>query len=410
MSIVLMNWQLKYNQLATKEDSVLWGLLWDVIANNMNVSVFASHEKENEKFNKQLQIRWEKEKMAWYTIIFIMALQRIFIIIFNFLIVYFSIKFLIQESIWVWMFVVIMLYLGKIMPYFINIWFLFRNFYRIINDIVEALEILQTPHEILDIEDAKELKIWKWEIVFENVDFEYKNGAKVFEKFNLKIKAWEKIGLVWISGSWKTTITKLLFRFFDLNGGKILIDNQDISQVKQESLRKNISFVAQEPILFHRSLLENIKYWNENVDEKEFEKVCKKTHCDEFVKNLAQWYETLVGERWIKLSGWQKQRVAIARAMLENSKIFVLDEATSALDSESEKIIQDTLEEMMQEKTSIVIAHRLSTIMKMDRIIVLENGKIIEEGKHNELLERKWSKYKYLWEIQAWEMNRKDNF
>lgn len=402
--IWMMNKHMKYQQEALVEDSKLGGILWDVITNNINISVFASANRELENYKKQADIRWKKQRKNWYVMIFIMAIQRTLIMLFVLFLMYFTIKLLIQWNIWVWEFVIVTLYLWKVTPYFVSIWFVFRSMYKSINNIAEALEILKTPHEIVDKEWAWELVVKRWEIVFEDVDFEYEKWMSVFKKFNLKIKAWEKVWLVWVSGSWKTSITKLLFRFFDISWGRILIDSQDISKVKQDSLRKNISFVAQEPILFHRSLEENIKYWKPDASKDEFEKVCKDTHCNEFAETLNDWYSTMVGERWIKLSGWQKQRVAIARAMLEGAKIFVLDEATSSLDSESERLIQESLETMMQDKTSIVIAHRLSTIMKMDRILVMEDGKIVEEGKHEELLKKPWGKYKKLWNIQAWYM------
>jgi len=183
--------------------------------------------------------------------------------------------------------------------------------------------------------------------------------------------------------------------------GQILIDGQDISEVTQESLRENISMVPQDPVLFHRTLTENISYGKRNATKKEIEKVAKSAHCDEFIKDLPAGFETYVGERGIKLSGGERQRVAIARAILKNAPILILDEATSSLDSASEMLIQDALNNLMNNKTTIVIAHRLSTIQKMDRIIVIDNGEIIEQGNHNELLKNKNSLYKKLWELQA---------
>ena len=215
----------------------------------------------------------------------------------------------------------------------------------------------------------------EWKIEFERVKFWYDKEEMVLRDFSLRIKPWEKIALVGQSWSWKSTLTKLLFRFYDIQGWIIKIDDQDISQVTQESLRNEISIVPQDVILFHRSLRENICYGNPTATEEEMIAACKMARCHEFIIKLENWYDTLVWERWIKLSWWERQRVAIARAILENKKILVMDEATSSLDSESEKCIQDAMDEVMKNKTCIVIAHRLSTINKMDKIIVMDDCK-----------------------------------
>ncbi|HCY21763.1 TPA: ABC transporter ATP-binding protein [Patescibacteria group bacterium] len=194
---------------------------------------------------------------------------------------------------------------------------------------------------------------------------------------------------------------KLLFRFFDIQEGKISIDDQDISTVTQESLRNNISLVPQDPILFHRSIRDNISYGNPHASEEEIIAAAKMARCHVFISKLNEGYNTLVGERGIKLSGGERQRVAIARAILENKSILALDEATSALDSESEKLIQEAMDEVMKSKTVIVIAHRLSTVMKMDRIIVMDKGTIVEDGSHGELVAKKNGIYKKLRDIQS---------
>ena len=207
--------------------------------------------------------------------------------------------------------------------------------------------------------------------------------------------------MVGISGSGKTTLTKLLLRFADVQAGEILIDGQDIKSVHQVSLRENIAYVPQETALFHRSISENIAYARPDASQKEIERAAKLANAHEFVKDLPDGYDTLVGERGIKLSGGQRQRIAIARAILKDAPILVLDEATSALDSESEALIQDALEKLMKGRTSIVVAHRLSTVASMDRIVVLDNGKIIEQGSHEELLKKKNGAYHKLWSRQS---------
>ena len=405
VSYFLQNWQLKYHKIWLKEDSKIWWILWDVIANYLNVSIFWKKDWEKSELDNNLK-KWYEEWIstrtkAW----FVHSIQWVLIIIFEIIITFFALKMVLNWEMWIWTFVMIALFLMKLTPKFYSIWFIFKNIYRIFADVNEALQILKTPHEIVDIENAKDLEVKKWEIEFKNVDFKYKDWTEVFKNFNLKIKPWEKVALVWESWAWKTSIVQLLFRFFDIDWWQILIDWQDISKVQQDSLRKNISLVPQESVLFHRTLKENMIYWNENISEEKFLEISKKTHCHDFISELEKWYETLVWERWIKLSWWQRQRVSIARAIIESSKIFVLDEATSALDSVSEKKIQEALDLAMEWKTSIVIAHRLSTIMKMDRIVVLEKWEIIEEWTHLELLKKSW-KYKKLWEIQSWSFEK----
>lgn len=278
-----------------------------------------------------------------------------------------------------------------------------RNYYRITGDAHDMTEILLIPEEIQDATDAQSLHAIRGAIRFNNVTFGHeskKNEKPLFENVNISIKPGEKIGLVGHSGSGKTTLTKLLLRFMDIQNGTITIDGQDIATVTQQSLRNHIAYVPQEPLLFHRSLHENIAYGNLKASEREVIAVSKMANAHEFIDKLADGYKTLVGERGIKLSGGQRQRVAIARAMLKNAPILLLDEATSALDSESEALIQDALWKLMKGKTTIVIAHRLSTIQKMDRILVLDNGKVVEEGTHKELI-RKKGIYNDLWSRQS---------
>ncbi len=277
-----------------------------------------------------------------------------------------------------------------------------RNYNRSMGDAHEAVVTLDTPLSVKDPQNPQSLLVKSGTITFDNVIFDHSDDTEnpLFAGLNLDIKDGEKIGLVGRSGGGKTTITKLLLRFMDIDSGHILIDGQDIAKVTQADLRQTITYVPQEPLLFHRSLSENIRYGKQNATEKEMIKVSKMAHAHEFIKDLPKAYDTLVGERGVKLSGGQRQRVAIARAMLKNAPILILDEATSALDSESEVLIQDALWKLMEGKTAIVIAHRLSTIQKMDRIIVLDDGKIVEEGSHKELLKRNGT-YAKLWSHQS---------
>ncbi|MBI3889529.1 ABC transporter ATP-binding protein [Candidatus Saccharibacteria bacterium] len=281
-----------------------------------------------------------------------------------------------------------------------NISSILRNFYQITGDSEEMLEILNQPIGVKDT-STKSLKAQHGTLSITDLTFTH-DGAKsaLFDQLSLSIPAGQKVGIVGISGSGKTTLTKLLLRFVDPASGAIAIDNQNIAKVSQTSLHDAIAYVPQEPLLFHRSIAENISYGNPGASLSEIKSAAKKAHADTFINELAEGYETLVGERGVKLSGGQRQRVAIARAILKDAPILILDEATSALDSESEKLIQDALEKLMKHKTSIVIAHRLSTIATLDRIIVLDKGTIVEDGTHTQLLENN-SIYASLWSHQS---------
>lgn len=264
-------------------------------------------------------------------------------------------------------------------------------------------EILLEKTEITDAPRAKKLRVTKGAIDLADVTFAYHDSSApetVFEKLSLHIPAGQKLGLVGPSGGGKSTLTRLLLRFDDIDNGTIKIDKQSISDITQASLRRAISYVPQEPLLFHRSVLENIAYGKPGATQAQVEHAAKLAFADEFIDRLPDGYNTIVGERGVKLSGGQRQRIAIARAILKDAPILILDEATSALDSESEAYIQRALEQLMKNRTALVIAHRLSTIQKMDRIIVLENGAITEDGTHDQLLKSKHT-YAKLWTHQS---------
>ena len=296
----------------------------------------------------------------------------------------------------------IITYTGSVAHELWNMNGIMRNYNRIIGNANDMVEILQTPTTLIDKSDSK-LKVTNGEISMDKITFTHDEGQgdTLFHDFSLDIKPGEKIGLVGASGSGKTTLTKLLLRFADIDSGKITIDGQDISEVTQASLRAKIAYVPQEPLLFHRSVRENIAYGRPDATDAEIEEAAKKAGAYDFIVGLKDGFDTMVGERGIKLSGGQRQRVAIARAILKDAPILVLDEATSALDSESEALIQKSLETLMKNRTSIVIAHRLSTIAKLDRIIVLKDGKIVEDGSHDELINKKRGVYAKLWARQS---------
>lgn len=279
---------------------------------------------------------------------------------------------------------------------------IYRQLETALSDAAQFTELLIDEPKIKDIQNPAPFKATKGEIEFKKVHFRYEEGedTSLFDNFNLTIKPGQKVGLVGHSGGGKTTLTKLILRFMDIDSGEILIDGQDISKVRQSRFRAYISYVPQDPYMFHRSIEDNIRYGKLDARAEEVKKAAKASHSQEFIDQLPNKYGTLIGERGVKLSGGQRQRIAIARAMIKDAPILLLDEATSALDSESEKYIQDALWKLMEDKTAIVIAHRLSTIQRMDRIIVLEDGKIVEEGSHKELLQQKGI-YAELWKHQS---------
>ena len=293
-------------------------------------------------------------------------------------------------------------YLGRLTGSLFDISPIIRGTEQAFLDAADITDIIDETPEVVDIKDAKNLVIKNGEVAFKHVDFAYKDSRDqlVIDDLNLTIKPGERVGLAGYSGGGKTTITKLILRFADVTRGSIEIDDQNIAHVTQQSLRASIAYVPQEAYLFHRSLRENVAYGRQNATEKEVITALKRANAWEFVQKLPHGIETIVGERGVKLSGGQRQRIAIARAILKDAPLLVLDEATSALDSESEKLIQASLTELMKDRTSIVIAHRLSTIAKLDRIIVLDNGKIVEDGTHSELLNKKGT-YARLWSHQS---------
>jgi ATP-binding cassette subfamily B multidrug efflux pump len=276
--------------------------------------------------------------------------------------------------------------------------------------IQDSLDTIARDRLVADVPNAKPLTVTKGEIAFEAVRFNYgkptpEHGQEVINSFSLKVRPGEKVGLVGRSGAGKSTLANLLLRFYDLESGAIRIDGQDISQVAQESLRANIGVVTQDTSLLHRSVMDNLRYGMPDAALADVEAAARKAHADEFITNLVDQkgrkaYDAHVGERGVKLSGGQRQRIAIARVLLKNAPILVLDEATSALDSEVEAAIQENLYTLMEGKTVIAVAHRLSTIAAMDRLIIMDKGRIVEEGTHKQLLKRN-GLYANLWKRQS---------
>lgn len=265
----------------------------------------------------------------------------------------------------------------------------------------DALSFIKIPHAIIDKPKVPPLQVSKGELIFDNINFSYPNSPLLFNQLNLSIASGEKIGIVGKSGSGKSTLLKLLLRLVQPSSGSILIDKQRISDVQFESLRSQITIIPQETQLFHRSIFDNIHFANDATTKDEVINAAKKANCHEFIMNLPEQYNTLVGERGLKLSGGQKQRISIARAFLRNTKILILDEATSSLDTETEQAIQKSLHEVMQGKTTLIISHRLSTLQEVDTLVVIDKGKIIEQGSLVQLMKKQGGVFSALWKTQV---------
>lgn len=396
--IYLHKRKIKRARLVAEYDSKVTGAIADVITNAMSVKTFARFPSELKSFK---ELSNERVRARFRNMVFgdfIRLYKVVFIIILEVPIFLLSAKFAIEGQANVGEILLIQLYIQQLLRSLWDFGKLVEKLEEALADATEMAEIYDTTQSVVDVKNPQKLKDVKGKIDFSHVNFRYEgdNESTVFRNLNSDIPVGQKVGLVGPSGGGKTTLTKILLRFMDISDGQILIDGQDISKVAQDDLRSNIAYVPQEPLLFHRSIYDNIAYGDPSSKRADVLKAAKLAHADEFIEKLPHGYETLVGERGIKLSGGQKQRVAIARAMLKKAPILVLDEATSALDSKSEKHITAALDNLMKNRTTIVIAHRLSTIRKLDRILVLMDGEIEEDGTHDELLKRK-GLYAELW-------------
>lgn len=400
INFVFSKYKLKYDILKAKQETSTTGFLADTISNSKDIKFFNGYKREVASFAKETAKLKGLRVFSWNLGNYFEGVQGFLMICLEVGLYYLALIFWQKGVLTVGDFALIQVYLIQLFHQVWNFGKVLRRIYESLADAEEMTVILQTPHEITDIPKAKDLVVSQGKIEFRNVDFCYHKTRKVLSNFNLLIQPRERVALIGPSGSGKTTLAKLLLRTNDIFKGDILIDGQNIAKVSQESLRKSIGLVPQDPILFHRTLLENISYGNPNASEADIITAAKKAKAYDFISNFPDKYNTYVGERGVKLSGGERQRVAIARAILKNAPILILDEATSSLDSESERLIQEAIAELMKDKTVIVIAHRLSTIKKMDRIIVIERGKIKEQGSHLELLTQT-GLYKKLWGLQA---------
>ncbi len=400
-SLWFARFKLPYDTAKVQQDTKTTAHLADTLTNHQNLKLFASYNREVTMFKKATEKLYNLRRRAWDLGQIQDTFQATAMAILEFGVFYYAYYYWMRGQFSIGDFAFLQAYLMNLFSHVWDFAYYIRSTYESIADANEMTEMLIQPHSIVDNVRAKKLKISKGEIHFKDIDFSYSEDKPILDKFNLHIAAGERVALVGQSGGGKSTIVKILFRFMDINSGEISIDGQNISKVTQDSLREQISLVPQEPLLFHRSLSDNIRYGKPDASDAEVIKAAKAAHCHEFITGFEQGYDTLVGERGVKLSGGERQRVAIARAILRNAPILVLDEATSSLDSESESFIQDALKTLMKGKTTIVIAHRLSTIREMDRIVVIEGGKIIEQGKHDELVKAQQGIYQKLWNIQV---------
>ncbi len=403
---IMYKLSIKLNKLSfieTESRHALIGQVSDKITNMISLFSFAARKRELDSLDKQISHDFIPKQVQVYQYDFKVQIVGgfLYIVLFAFILFYvIHLKFNGSISLGDFAFV-----FGMALVLAENIWHAtvsLQDFSRAMGDLKSALSILDIPHQSKDLKEAQSLRINKPTIHFNSISFGYNPDNKVFDQLNLLIQAGEKVGLVGHSGSGKSTLINLLLRYFKCQAGEITIDGHKIDEVTQDSLREHIAVIPQDTMLFHRTLMENIRYGNPKVSDEEVIEACKKAHIHEFVVTLPEQYETYVGERGVKLSGGQRQRVAIARAFLKDAPILILDEATSSLDSQTEKLIQDSLNLLIKDKkkTVIAIAHRLSTLKHMDRVIVLDKGQIIEEGTHNQLIRRENSLYKRLWELQ----------
>lgn len=400
MNLLLFKKVQKYNILRAEKDSEVTGVLSDSLTNNINVKLFSHYDFEEGRYRKVLDEWRVLMSKGWRMNILPIFLGSVSFLLLEFAVIYAALHYYALGVLTLGDFVMFQTYILALITGLWQLQNYMKHVFQAFSDAKEMVDILLEPHGIQDSKRAKMLNASKGRVEFLDVKFSYHKTRTVLKEFNLKIKPGEHVALVGPSGSGKSTIVKLLFRFYDLDKGKLLIDGQDIAKVTQDSLRENVALVPQDPVLFHRSLMDNIRYGKLEATDEEVYEAAKKANCHDFIINQANSYQTFVGERGIKLSGGERQRVAIARAILKNAPILVLDEATSSLDSESEALIQDALKTLMKGKTTIVIAHRLSTIMQMDRIVVMQEGRIIDEGTHIDLLKRD-GMYQKLWNIQA---------
>ncbi|HEX7724640.1 MAG TPA: ABC transporter ATP-binding protein [Candidatus Paceibacterota bacterium] len=401
VSFFFSRWKIPYDIKAAAVESRASGVLSDSLSNHTTIQLFNRHTFESMLFGLVNREHRDAMYAKWTVMNVIDAVQALINITLEFLIFYFAIKFWSVGALSIGTFFLIQMYVIGLMSNFWAWGRILRDLYESFADAKELVEMTKLAHSIQDAPNAPALTVAHGAIDITDLSFGFNADRTVLNRINLKIKAGERVALIGPSGAGKSTLVRLILRLYDIERGSIVVDGQNIRSVTQGSLREAISFVPQDPILFHRSLMDNIRYGRPDATNEEVIQAAKLAHCHEFISSFPQGYETYVGERGVKLSGGERQRVAIARAILKNAPILILDEATSSLDSHSEMLIQDALNTLMKGKTVVVIAHRLSTIRSMHRIVVLEKGRIVEEGSHEALLAKPAGLYAKLWSLQS---------
>ena len=389
----------RYSSIYGKKKARVAGKIVDAIANISSIRMFTSYQHEREYMQNHLcNAKKSDQNLQWFILKLSYALGLSCTILI-FCMLYYILKLRSQLLISIGDCVLIISLAIAVIQ---DVWDLTEEFGELFEQVGifnQSLSLFY-DQDIVDKKGAKELVIEKPIIKFEDVTFQYQRDTNIFKNMSVKIDTFQKIGLVGFSGSGKTTFTNLITRLYEIGKGKILIDGQDIKEVTQKSLRRNITIIPQEPILFHRSIMENIRYGNFNATDEEVYEAAKNAYIHSFIMKLPEGYNTNCGERGNRLSGGQRQRVMIARAILKGAPILIFDEVTSALDSRTEKLIHKSLINLMKNKTVLVIAHKLSTLYDMDRILVFDNGHIVEDGTHEEL-KKSGKLYQELWQSQV---------
>lgn len=397
-------WRLRFRRRTSEASSVVAAQIGDALTHGTTVKSFAMEDYEQARLQASLK-QWSREQYrSWIAAAPADSGRMILAAVATAALLIVSAKLYQQGKVTITIVVLVQLYVIKLVASTLDIAEIVKRYEEVMGMAYEPIKTMLLPRSVTDPTEPKDLKnAQKYTLELRGVSYVYPEtaeGQSAVSDFSLRVEPGEKIGLVGYSGSGKTTLTKLLLRFMDVTDGSISINNVDIRDLRQSELRQIISYVPQEPLLFHRTIKENIAYSRPEGTEDQILKAAKLAYVDEFVSTLPQGYDTLVGERGVKLSGGQRQRVAIARAILKDSPILVLDEATSALDSRSEGYIQQALWKLMEHRTALVIAHRLSTIQRMDRIVVIDQGKILQVGTHESLLAEPGI-YAELWEHQS---------
>jgi ABC-type multidrug transport system fused ATPase/permease subunit len=378
----------------------LTGRIVDSITNIKNVIFFAAHEDEDRIVGHSVADTFEAQRAQYRSFVKMRVVLQILNVVIYAILLPLALDQLIREAITVGDFLLVMTLMIQLIRNVFDMANALPDTYDMVGSIRDSLDMLIVARDICDRRGAPDLSVRRGEITFENVHFLYDRDKPVFRGLNLTVTAGQRVGLIGHSGAGKSTLATLLMRLYEIQGGAITIDRQNIAEVTQQSLRRGIGLIPQDAVLFHRSLMENIRYGRPEASDADVIRAAERAHAHEFITMLPQGYDTLVGERGVKLSGGQRQRIAIARALLKDAPILILDEATSALDSESEALIQSAMAEAMAGKTVIAIAHRLSTLAHLERLIVLDRGRIVEDGSHAELL-RRGGAYAALWHRQV---------